>query len=62
MSSCSVPVRPPGQSESLPAPLERFVDVFYASVLGILVSARAGDQDASLAMVDGLRALLPGSQ
>jgi TetR/AcrR family transcriptional repressor of nem operon len=55
-------IRAVNAGETLPAPLERFVDVFYASMLGILVSARAGDQDASLAMVDGLRALLPGSQ
>ncbi len=48
--------------EALPIALERFVDVFYASIVGMLVSARAGDQDASLAMVDGLRALLPESQ
>ena len=45
--------------ETLPVPLEQFVDVFYASILGALVSARAGNSDASLAMVDGLRALLP---
>jgi hypothetical protein len=47
--------------ETLPAPLERFVDVFYAAIVGVLVSARSGDRDTSLAMVDGLRALLPGS-
>jgi AcrR family transcriptional regulator len=47
--------------ETLPTPLDQFVDVFYAAMLGILVSARAGDRDASLATVGGLRALLTGS-
>lgn len=55
-------VRAINAGETLPVPLEQFVDVFYASVLGTLVSARAGDQDASVAMIDGLRALLPSNQ
>jgi AcrR family transcriptional regulator len=48
--------------ETLPTPLEQFVDVFYGATLGVLISARAGDRDTSMAMVAGLRALLPGSQ
>lgn len=45
--------------ERLPTPLGQFVHVFYAALLGILVGARAGERDSSLAVVDGLRAMLP---
>lgn len=45
--------------ETLPVPLESLVDLFYAAILTALVSARAGDPDTSLAVVEAVRALLP---
>jgi len=45
--------------ESLPAAPEEFAHVLYAAMLGMLVSARTGDEATTRRMIDGVRALLP---